>query len=80
MGDTHMRQITGNSSTTPGGTSSGTRSNALWGKGRKRYSLLLAIAVLTLGLLAGTTTAGATDISKLTRQDPAPPPAPKRPS
>jgi subtilisin family serine protease len=71
-----MRQINGTGGTSDGGTGSGTRTNALWGKGRKRYSLLLAISVLALAVAAGTTTAGATDISKLTRKDPAAPPAP----
>ena len=44
---------------------SGTRANALWGKGRRRYSLLLAIAVLAASVIAGaattTVTAGAED-------------------
>jgi serine protease AprX len=35
---------------------SGTRTNALWGKGRKRYSLLLALAVLTVAVTAGAST------------------------
>ena len=38
---------------------SGTRANALWGKGKRRYSLLLAIAVLALGVTAGAGTSTA---------------------
>ena len=39
-----------------GAKSSGTRANALWGKGRRRYSLLLAVAALAASVTAATTT------------------------
>ena len=62
-----MRRIYGNGGTGGGGAGSGTRTNALWGKGRKRYSLLLVNAVIVMAVTAGTTTAHATDISNLVR-------------
>ena len=44
--------------------SSGTRANALWGKGRRRYSLLLAIAALAASVAAGTTSTAVTAAPK----------------
>jgi len=50
-----MRQI--NDGSAAGGcASSGARTNALWGKGKRRYSLLLAIAALVVAVAAGTAT------------------------
>src|SRR6478735_3501031 len=66
-GEAYMRWIYGNGDTSGGGAGSGTRTNALWGKGRKRYSLLLVISVIVMAVTAGTTTAHATDISNLVR-------------
>jgi serine protease AprX len=43
---------------------SGTRANALWGKGRRRYWLLLAVAALAASVAAGTTTAPVTAAPK----------------
>ena len=63
-----MRRIYGNGGTGGGGAGSGTRTNALWGKGRKRYSLLLVNSVIVMAVTAGTTTAHATDISNLVRR------------
>ena len=57
------------------------RANALWGKGRKRYVVLLALAVIAISGLAATTSASAAEISNLTRVLPEapPPPVPKPP-
>ena len=38
----------------------GTRSNALWGKGRRRYPLLLALAVVGVSIVAGVATTSST--------------------
>ena len=52
-----MRHDLATSGTLAGTTSPGTRSNALWNKGRRCYTLLLALAVVGVSILAGATTA-----------------------